>query len=72
MGATAVARRAGEMLGEVVLAMTEGLPATVLSRSIHPYPTQTEVWKRLGDAVARERLTPGIKRVFERWFRRNR
>lgn len=68
LGATLVARHAGDMLGEVVLAMTEGLGADALSRAIAPYPTQGEVWKRLGDAHQRTRLTPGLARWFSRWF----
>jgi len=38
LGATVVARHAGEMVGEVCLAMTEGLSASSLSKTIHPYP----------------------------------
>lgn len=68
LGATLVARHAGDMLGEVVLAMTEGLRVHALSRAIAPYPTQGEVWKRLGDAHQRARLTPGAARWLSRWF----
>lgn len=68
LGATVVARHAGEMIGEASLAMTEGLRASALSKAIVPYPTQAEVWKRLGDAHARTRLKPWIKRLFERYF----
>ena len=68
LGATVVARHAGEMIGELSLAMTERLSAGALARTIHPYPTQAEVWKRLGDAYARTRLTPWIKRLFERFL----
>ncbi len=69
LGATLVARRAGDMLGEAVLAITEGLGADALSRAIAPYPTQGEVWKRLGDAHQRTRLTPTVAGWFARWFR---
>lgn len=66
LGATVVARHAGEMLGEVVLAMTEGIEIGALSRAIHAYPTQAEAWKRLGDAYQRTRLTPGMMAFFRR------
>jgi len=66
IGATVVARHAGEMIGEVVLAMTEKAKVGALSRTIHPYPTQAEAWKRLGDAHQRTRLTPGVLRLFRR------
>ena len=68
LGATLVARHAGDMLGEVVLAVTQGLRMDALSQAIAPYPTQGEVWKRLGDAHQRTRLTPGVARWFSRWF----
>lgn len=68
LGATAVARHAGEMIGEIALAMTEKLHAGALSRTIHPYPTQTEAWKRLGDAWQRTRLTPRVRSLFERFL----
>jgi pyruvate/2-oxoglutarate dehydrogenase complex dihydrolipoamide dehydrogenase (E3) component len=66
LGATAVARHAGEIIGEVVFAMTEKAKVGALSRTIHPYPTEAEVWKRLGDSYQRTRLTPGVLRFFRR------
>jgi pyruvate/2-oxoglutarate dehydrogenase complex dihydrolipoamide dehydrogenase (E3) component len=69
LGATLVARHAGETIGEVVLAMTRGLGIGALGATIHPYPTQAEVLKRLGDAYQRTRLTPGVKRLLTRYFR---
>ena len=34
--------------------------------TIHPYPTQAEVLRKLGDSYNRTRLTPTVKRLFER------
>jgi hypothetical protein len=68
LGATLIARHAGEMIGELALAMTRGLGAGALAQTIHPYPTQAEAWKRLGDQYNRTRLKPWIKRLFERYF----
>lgn len=68
LGATVVARHAGEMIGEMALAVTQRLSASALARTVHPYPTQAEVWKRLGDAHNRTRLKPWIKRLFERYL----
>jgi pyruvate/2-oxoglutarate dehydrogenase complex dihydrolipoamide dehydrogenase (E3) component len=65
LGATIVARNAGDMIGELSLAMSEGLKAAALSAAIHPYPTQAEVLRKLGDSVMRARLTPRVKRLFE-------
>lgn len=68
LGATAVAGHAGEMIGEIVLAMTQRLKAGALSGAVHPYPTQSEVWRRLGDAWMHTRLTPGVRRWLGRYF----
>jgi pyruvate/2-oxoglutarate dehydrogenase complex dihydrolipoamide dehydrogenase (E3) component len=72
LGATIVARHAGDMIGQIALAMTASLTAATLSQTIHPYPTQMEVIRRLGDAYRRSRLTPSVKRVLKgylRWLR---
>jgi len=69
LGATLVSRHAGETIGEVVLAMTAGLRLGAIGATIHPYPTQSEVLKRLADAHRRRGLTPGVKRMFERLMR---
>ena len=66
LGATIVARHGGELIGELALAMTAGLTVSALANTIHPYPTQSEIWKRLGDAAGKRRLTPFIKRLFQR------
>lgn len=66
LGATLVSRHAGESIGEMVLAMTHGLRLPALAQAIHPYPTQAEAWKRLGDAYQRTRLTPGARSFLER------
>ncbi|HYV56886.1 MAG TPA: mercuric reductase [Candidatus Nitrosopolaris sp.] len=69
LGATLVARHAGETIGEVVLAMTAGLGIDALGRTIHPYPTVADALRRTADAQRRTRLTPGVRRLFERYFR---
>ncbi len=66
--ATMVARHAGEMIGEMALAVTAGLPISTLARTIHPYPTQAEAWKRLADAWNRTHLTPRVRGFFQRLF----
>jgi pyruvate/2-oxoglutarate dehydrogenase complex dihydrolipoamide dehydrogenase (E3) component len=71
-GATFVARHAGEAIGEASLAITTRQKLGVLSATIHPYPTQAEVWKRLGDAYNARRLTPRIRKLFGWLLRRRR
>ncbi len=68
LGATVVARHAGEMINEITLAMVAGLGLGTLSQVIHPYPTQAEAIKQVGDAYNRTRLTPRARRVLSRWF----
>lgn len=72
LGATLVAEHAGDMLSEIALAMTAGLGLGTIAGVVHPYPTQAEVIRKAADAWNRTRLTPTVKRLFERWlaFRR--
>ncbi|MGH7385935.1 MAG: mercuric reductase [Candidatus Rokuibacteriota bacterium] len=69
VGATIVARHAGEMLPELTLALAQGIGLGKLARTIHSYPTQAEAIRRLGDAYNRTRLTPTVKRLFGTWLR---
>jgi pyruvate/2-oxoglutarate dehydrogenase complex dihydrolipoamide dehydrogenase (E3) component len=65
LGATLVAEHAGDMIGEIVLAMTAGIGLGKISGTIHPYPTQGEVFRKAADAWRRTRLTPRAKRILE-------
>jgi pyruvate/2-oxoglutarate dehydrogenase complex dihydrolipoamide dehydrogenase (E3) component/uncharacterized membrane protein YdjX (TVP38/TMEM64 family) len=68
LGGTIVARHAGEMLGELTLAITAKQSAAVLSSTIHSYPTQAEMLRKIGDAYMRTKLTPTVKKIFEKWL----
>jgi pyruvate/2-oxoglutarate dehydrogenase complex dihydrolipoamide dehydrogenase (E3) component len=69
LGATIVARHAGEMINEFSLAITSGLGLGSIARTIHPYPTQTEVVKKLADLYNRTRLTPFVRRLLAGWLK---
>jgi pyruvate/2-oxoglutarate dehydrogenase complex dihydrolipoamide dehydrogenase (E3) component len=69
LGATVVARHAGEMINELSLAITAGLGLSSIGKTIHPYPTQAEAIKRLADAYNRTRLTPFVKKLFMAWLK---
>ena len=69
MGATIVARHAGEMINELTLAMTAGIGLGRLASVIHPYPTQAEAIRQTGDLYNRTRLTPAVRRLFAAWLR---
>jgi pyruvate/2-oxoglutarate dehydrogenase complex dihydrolipoamide dehydrogenase (E3) component len=69
LGATLVAEHAGEMISEISVAMTAGLGLGRIGATIHPYPTQAEVFRKAADAWRRRKLTPMVKRVFQLFFR---
>lgn len=72
LGATIVAAHAGEMIGEIVLAMQNGLRVGALSAVVHPYPTQAEAIKRAAAGFLKQKLTPRVKAMMGWWFRRRR
>jgi pyruvate/2-oxoglutarate dehydrogenase complex dihydrolipoamide dehydrogenase (E3) component len=69
VGATLVAEHAGEMIGEIALAMTAGLGLGKIGATVHPYPTQSEVFRKAADAWRRARLTPRARAAFRAFFR---
>jgi pyruvate/2-oxoglutarate dehydrogenase complex dihydrolipoamide dehydrogenase (E3) component len=68
LGATLVAEHAGDMIGEIALAITAGLGLSRIGATIHPYPTQGEVFRKAADAWRRTKLTPGVRWGFRRFF----
>ncbi len=66
MGATIVGRGAGELVAPLVLAMTSGLRMAAFTRAIFPYPTTSEIWRRLADEHARTLLAPWMRRLLAR------
>lgn len=68
LGATIVANHAGDMISEISLAMVGNLGLELISTVVHPYPTQAEAIRQVGDLYNRTRLTPFIKRIIERWL----
>jgi pyruvate/2-oxoglutarate dehydrogenase complex dihydrolipoamide dehydrogenase (E3) component len=69
LGATLVSEHAGESISEFVLAMTQSVALSAFSSTIHPYPTQAEALKRLGDLSMRARLKPWLRKVFTAYFK---
>jgi pyruvate/2-oxoglutarate dehydrogenase complex dihydrolipoamide dehydrogenase (E3) component len=68
LGATIVARNAGDMISEVTLAIVGNLGLKTLGSVIHPYPTQAEVIRKAADEYSRTRLTPFIKKLLSWWL----
>ena len=69
VGATIVGEHAGETVSELALAIAVGARLADLARLVHPYPTQAEAIRKAADAYYRSRLTPGVRRLLERFFR---
>jgi pyruvate/2-oxoglutarate dehydrogenase complex dihydrolipoamide dehydrogenase (E3) component len=65
VGATIVARHAGEMISEVTTAIVGKLGLSTLSGVIHPYPTQADGIKKAADAYRRTLLTPKTKTLLK-------
>ncbi len=46
--------------------MVAGVGLGTLATVIHPYPTQADAVRSLGDEFNRTRLTPGVKILFRK------
>ncbi len=70
LGATIVARHAGEMINEITLAIVARIGLRTLSRVIHAYPTQAEAIKKAADVCAGALGTSSIRSRLRRWIAR--
>ena len=72
VGATIVAKNAGDLISEISVAMVNGVGLKGIAGTIHPYPTQADALRKVGLLYNKTRLTPGVKKWMERWmaFRR--
>lgn len=61
IGASIVAEHAGDLISEICVAMTHGLGLAKIGSTIHPYPTQAESIRKLGDQFNKTKLTPFSK-----------
>jgi pyruvate/2-oxoglutarate dehydrogenase complex dihydrolipoamide dehydrogenase (E3) component len=68
VGATLVARHAGEMISELTLAMRGGLGAGTVADTIHPYPTQADSIRAAAGLYSKTRLTPTVAALFKKWL----
>ncbi len=70
LGATIVARHAGEMINSISLAMVAGIGLRELAKVVQAYPTQGAAIRQAADAYVRTRLTPVIFKLARRWLHR--
>ncbi len=68
LGATIVAAHAGDLINEFTLAMKAGLGLKILASTIHPYPTQGEVVKKVANAWRKTTFTARQKHLLSKWF----
>ncbi len=64
IGVTIVSERAGDLLAEFVLAMKTGTGLSGIGRTIHSYPTFSEIARKVADQRQKTRLTPIAKKIF--------
>lgn len=70
LGATVVARHAGEMINDLSLAMVAGIGLGTIARVIHAYPTQAEGIKKAAMAYASAPAGPWMTWLRRCWFAR--
>jgi len=66
LGATIVAADAGDLISEITTAIVTHTGLATLSTVIHPYPTQAEGIRQVGDMYNRTKLTPTVKVLFRK------
>lgn len=71
VGATIVAENAGDMISEITVAMKNGIGLSGIGSTIHPYPTQAEAIRKLGDQYNKTKLTPMSAKVLKFLMRLN-
>ena len=68
LGATIVAAHAGDMISAFSVLMKAGLGLKTITGTIHPYPTQAEVVKKVANAWRKTTFTPRAKNILSKWF----
>lgn len=71
VGATIVAENAGDLISEITVAMNNRVGLSRIGSTIHPYPTQAEAIRRLGDQFNKTKLTPFNQKVLSLLMRLN-
>lgn len=70
LGATIVARHAGDMINGISLAMVAGIGMRTLAVVLQAYPTQAGAVRKATKAYTRTRLTPFIAWLLTKWLSR--
>ena len=70
LGGHILGHGAGNMIGEITLAMKHGISATALGNTIHPYPTYPEAIRHAAESFTKSRFTGAVKRAVNWYVRR--
>jgi pyruvate/2-oxoglutarate dehydrogenase complex dihydrolipoamide dehydrogenase (E3) component len=70
LGATVVARHAGEMINGITLAMVAGIGLSTVARVIHTYPTQADAIKMAAEAYTSSSASSFGQWLVRRWINR--
>jgi pyruvate/2-oxoglutarate dehydrogenase complex dihydrolipoamide dehydrogenase (E3) component len=65
-GATIVGNHAGDLIGEMTLAIQKKMKLSEFSEVIHAYPTTASIFSRLGDKASGSRLTPLLSKLLKK------
>jgi len=68
LGATIVAAHAGDMINEFSVLMKAGAGVKIIAGTIHPYPTQAEVNKKVVNLWRKAHFTQRTKNILGKWF----
>src|SRR6185437_5845882 len=68
LGATIVAAHAGDMISEFSVAMKGGVGAKAVAGTIHPYPTQAEVSKKVVNLWRKAHFSQSTKNLLSKLF----
>jgi pyruvate/2-oxoglutarate dehydrogenase complex dihydrolipoamide dehydrogenase (E3) component len=68
LGATVVARHAGDMINDLSLAIKMGIGLRSLAHIVHPYPTQAQAIQMAADAYDATRGRPLYKWLLRKWL----
>jgi len=67
LGGHVLGHGAGNLIGEITLAMRHGVTAAKLGNTIHAYPTYPEAIKQAAEGYVKSRFTGRVKSV-ARWI----
>ncbi len=66
LGCTVVGPRAGEMLGQISMAMHANVPLRKLATLIHPYPTYNQAFRKAADLWFTQTILPALRALWPR------